>query len=104
MARFKLYALDCYYDPDCGWTENERQFLGNLSIDKASVYVKEEDIVNALQHFKIHCFFGRTAPALEKELPEGFYIEDVSSDSPRWEIGVDEIPVYLLEGVGKDNE
>lgn len=102
MAQFKLYALDCYLDPDCGWIENERQFLGNVSIDKSSVYVEKEDIVDALQHFKIHCFFGRTASALEKELPKGFFVEDVSCDLPRWEIGVDEMPVYLLEGANKD--
>ena len=104
MAQFKLYALDCYFDPDCGWTENNRQFLGNVSINKASVYVEKEDIVDALQYFKIHYFFGRTAPALEKELPEGFFVEDVSCDLPRWEIGVDEMPVYLLEGVKEDVE
>lgn len=94
---YDVFALDMYLEDGC-WTENERHYLGKLSVTPVSGNVDEGDILAAMRAFSFSDLMGRRLRALDTTDRRRVYVEDYTGDGTWWEVGTvkDRMPIYGL--------
>lgn len=96
---YKVYLLDLYMD-ECGWQENERHQLGQLTVEPScGSEVNAMDILKAMNGFAYSDLLGRQIRALDTIDRRRVYAEDPYGSGTWWEVGMvkGHMPVYGLQ-------
>lgn len=92
MAKYDVYLVDMWVEPEGSYTENERWLMGTIN----PVDDTDEEILAALKYVTTTDITGRTSPIPWGEDP---YLDEYAMGTLEVYFGDSDCPSYILEEV-----